>query len=43
MKLYDYAGLVWEGGVSLDSCTALTAWFKRVEAFAGYVGMEGLG
>ena len=40
---FPYAGLVWEGEVSLEPYMALPAWFKRMEALPGYVGMEGLG
>ena len=40
---YPYAGLAWEGEVSLDPYPAVRGWLKRVEALSGYVGMEGLG
>jgi glutathione S-transferase len=39
---YPYAALVWEGGVPLDPYAAIRAWFKRIRALPGYVGMEGL-
>ncbi len=39
---YPYASLVWEGGVSLEPYPAVRAWFKRMKALPGYVGMEGL-
>jgi len=39
---YPYAGLVWEGDVSLEPYSAVRAWLERVEALPGYVGMEGL-
>ena len=39
---YPYAALAAEGGVSLDSHTALAAWFKRIEVLPGYVAMPGL-
>ena len=43
MACYPYAGLVWEGGVTLDPYPAVIAWLERVEALPGYAGMEGLG
>lgn len=39
---YPYAALVWEGGVPLDPYAAIRAWFGRIRALPGYVGMEGL-
>jgi len=42
LACYPYAGLVWEGEVSLEPYAAIQAWLQRVEALPGYVGMEGL-
>jgi glutathione S-transferase len=39
---YPYAALVWEGEVPLDPYPALRAWFKRIKALPGYVGMPGI-
>lgn len=39
---YPYTALIEEGRVSLDPYPAVKAWFKRVEALPGYVGMRGL-
>ncbi len=40
---YPYAALAGEGEISLAPYGALGAWFKRVEALPGYLGMPGLG
>jgi glutathione S-transferase len=40
---YPYAALAEEGEISLAPYSALNAWFKRIEALPGYVGMPGLG
>lgn len=40
---YPYAALAEEGEMSLAPFGALDAWFKRIEALPGYVGMPGLG
>jgi len=42
LACYPYAGLVWEGEVSVEPYAAVRAWLKRVEALPGYVGMQGL-
>ncbi len=39
---YPYAGLAWEGKIDLAPYEALGAWFERIEALEGYVGMESL-
>ena len=39
---YPYTALVHEGHVSLDKYPSIRAWFKRIEALPGYVGMPGL-
>jgi len=39
---YPYAGMVWEGQVSLDPYPNVRAWLERVEALDGWVGMPGL-
>jgi glutathione S-transferase len=40
---YPYAALVWEGGVPIDAYPAVRAWFKRIAALPGYIGMPGIG
>ncbi len=40
---YPYSALAAEGEISLAPYPALGAWFKRVEALPGYIGMPGLG
>ena len=42
IAVYPYAGLVWEGEVSLAPFGALRKWMKRIEALPGYTPMEGL-
>lgn len=39
---YPYAGLIWEGDISLDDYPNIQAWLTRVEALPGYAGMPGL-
>ena len=43
LACYPYSALSEEGEISLAPYPALRAWFKRVEALPGYVGMPGLG
>lgn len=42
IAVYPYAGLVWEGGISLAPYPAMRRWFNRIEALPGYVPMSGL-
>ena len=39
---YPYAALIEEGGIPLRPYPAIRAWFRRIEALPGYVGMRGL-
>ncbi|MDA1099688.1 MAG: glutathione S-transferase [Proteobacteria bacterium] len=39
---YPYAALAEAGGIPLAPYGALNAWFRRIEALPGYVGMPGL-
>ena len=39
---YPYVALVPEGGISLASYAAITAWIKRIQQLPGYVSMSGL-
>jgi glutathione S-transferase len=39
---YPYAALAEEGEISLTPYKAVDAWFKRIKALSGYVGMPGL-
>lgn len=42
LACYPYAGLVHEGGISLEPYSHTCDWFKRIEAMPGYVAMPGL-
>ena len=42
IAVYPYAGLVWEGDISLAPYAAVRKWLARVESLPGYIPMEGL-
>jgi len=42
IAVYPYAGLIWEGDISLAPYTAVRRWLARVESLPGYIPMEGL-
>ncbi len=42
IAVYPYAGLIWEGNISLAPYEAIRRWFSRIESLPGYTPMEGL-
>ena len=42
LAIYPYLALAPEGGIDLARYPALRAWFGRIQALPGYVGMPGM-
>jgi len=42
IAVYPYAGLIWEGNISLSPYQAIRRWLARIESLPGYTPMEGL-
>ncbi|MCY1546583.1 hypothetical protein D9M68_825860 [compost metagenome] len=42
IAVYPYAALAGDGGIDLTPYAHLNAWFARIRALPGYIGMPGL-
>ena len=42
IAVYPYAGLIWEGHISLSPYQAIRRWLTQIESLPGYIPMEGL-